>query len=63
MDSRESKLIISYMYVSKNLKKDPKEAIRYIKQNKDLFKNISEKQLEEVRKERGITTTSLKKKG
>jgi hypothetical protein len=50
MDKKDSEFVVSYMYVSKLLKDDPKQAIKYIKEHRELFK-ISDEILQKMEEE------------
>jgi hypothetical protein len=61
MDENVSKTIISLMYVSKNLKKNPLNAIKYITINRKYFKDITDETLDLLKKEYNITNDDLDK--
>jgi len=61
MNSEESKLLISYFYVSKELKKNPTKAIYYIMENRQLFKFVTDEWLNQIKKEHSVTDEDLEK--
>lgn len=48
MDKKESTIIVAYAKLSKLLKTDPKNAIKYIEQNRNLF-NFTDEYLENLK--------------
>ena len=59
MDPRLSQVLIAQFYVSKNLKKNPASAIKFIINNREYFPNINEQTLEQIQKEHNITLENL----
>jgi hypothetical protein len=58
MNNKE-KVFISLLYVSKNLKKNPKKAIKYIQMNRELFNWITDDTITTLMKEHGIVESDL----
>jgi hypothetical protein len=54
MDKTDAEFLISYFYVSKTLKKDPKKAIEYIEKNRAYFKFVTDEWLIQIKKEHGL---------
>ena len=54
----KNKLIISYMYVAKMLKNDPVRAVKFILENRSMFK-ISDEDILKLRSEHSITDEML----
>jgi len=59
MNENLSKTLVSYYYVSKNLKTHPEKAIKYIMINREMFKNISDEILEKLKEESGVSEEDL----
>ena len=48
LEYKRAKAIVGYSYVCKQLKKNPREAIKYIQENRDLFPFITEEQIKNI---------------
>lgn len=55
----KNSIIVSYLYVSKNLKNNPAKAIKYILINRSLFSSITDEMIFQIKKERSITDEDI----
>lgn len=59
MDIDKSKIIAVYLYVSKNLDKNPKKVIKFIKSNIKYFPTITNKEIDQLMIEYNLTSDDI----
>ena len=57
--TEKNQLIVAYFYVSKTIQKEPAKAIRFILENRHYFKNISDYDIDLLKKERFLTDDDI----
>jgi len=57
--TKGARVIAAQLYVAKGLKRNPAKMIKFIKDNKEYFPNISDEMLRQIQKEHNITSDEI----
>jgi hypothetical protein len=59
--TKAARVIASQLYVAKGLKRNPAKMIKFMKDNKEYFPNITDQMLEDIKKEHNLTDEDINK--